>query len=90
MILAHFMQLFINDWDSGKDNVCDKCWLSIMPLVLLGMSYASYAIAQWGSLPYLVEKKTLGTAFGICNVFENIGTVLTPPILGMIEEATPD
>lgn len=74
------MQLFMPD--------CQECGLSIVPLILLGISYSVYAVAQWGSLPYIVEARTLGTAFGIVNVFENIGTVLAPPILGLIQENT--
>ena len=62
--------------------------MSIFPLVFLGISYATYAVAQWGALPYIVEKKCLGTAFGIVNVFENLGTVIAPPILGWIEANT--
>lgn len=80
MILAHFMQLFIPD--------CQECVISIFPLVFLGISYGTYAVAQWGALPYIVEHRTLGTAFGIVNVFENLGTVFAPPILGWIETNT--
>ena len=80
MIVAHFMQLFLSD--------CDKCGSSVVPLVLLGVSYAIYAAAIWGGLPYLVEQKTLGSAFGIVNVAENLGTIIAPPIMGRIEKTT--
>lgn len=71
MIFAHAMQLFIPSCD-------DRCWYSVMPSNLLGFAYASYAVVIWGSLPYLVEARTLGTAFGICTVFNNLGTVISP------------
>ena len=61
MIIAHLMQLSIPD--------CDRCWVSLGPLVLLGFSYTTYAVVLWGSLPYMVEGHTLGTAFGICTTF---------------------
>lgn len=80
MILAHVIIIVTPD--------CNRCWLALPPLVLLGMSYACYAVAQWGSLPYLVEARTLGTAFGICNVFENLATTVAGPILGIIESRT--
>jgi len=62
MIIAHAMQLVIPTCD-------DRCWYSVVPSVLLGLSYSIYAVVLWGSLPYLVEARTLGTAFGICTVF---------------------
>ena len=76
MIIAHFMQCFMAD--------CEKCGISIVPLVFLGLSYAIYAAAIWGGLPLLVEPRTLGSAFGIVNVAENLGTIIAPPIMGAI------
>lgn len=64
--------------------------ISVLPLVLLGLSYAAYAVVLWGSLPYMVEARMLGAAFGICTVFQNLGTAISPPILGFIEDATKD
>ena len=80
MILGHVIIIVSPD--------CSMCWNSIPPLVCLGISYACYAVAQWGSLPYLVDHKVLGTAFGICNAFENLATTVAGPILGIIEEKT--
>jgi len=82
MIVAHAMQLVTPD--------CDHCWYSVAPYFLLGISYATYAVVLWGSIPYMVEARTLGTAFGICTVFQNLGTVIAPPIMGMIQDATPE
>ena len=36
----------------------------------------------------MVEARTLGTAFGICTMFQNLGTVIAPPIIGMIQNDT--
>ena len=55
--------------------------MSLVPLVLLGLSYTIYAVVLWGSLPYMVEARVLGTAFGICTTFQNLGTVIAPPVL---------
>lgn len=61
MICAHILLMTVDD--------CDKCAMSVVPYFMLGFSYATYAVVLWGSLPYMVEAKTLGTAFGICTVF---------------------
>ena len=61
---------------------------SLGPLVILGLSYTTYAVVLWGALPYMVEARTLGTAFGICTMFQNLGTVIAPPIIGLIQVKT--
>jgi MFS family permease len=60
-VVSHIIELSLPD--------CDQCWESILPLVLLGISYTTYAVVLWGSLPYMVEARLLGTAFGICTTF---------------------
>ena len=57
---------------------------------MLGIAYSTYAVVLWGSIPYMVEARTLGTAFGICTVFQNFATVIAPPILGIIQTNTSD
>lgn len=61
MIAAHVIQICLPD--------CQRCWISLLPLVILGLSYTTYAVVLWGALPYMVEARTLGTAFGICTMF---------------------
>lgn len=61
MVAAHTFEVMIDD--------CDQCFMSLVPLILLGLSYTTYAVVLWGSLPYMVEARTLGTAFGICTSF---------------------
>ena len=61
MVIAHIYQICLPD--------CDKCWISLGPLILLGISYTAYAVVLWGALPYMVEARVLGTAFGICTTF---------------------
>tara|TARA_B110000305_G_C18865156_1_gene370610 strand:- start:6 stop:269 length:264 start_codon:yes stop_codon:yes gene_type:complete len=85
MVIAHIIEILIPS--AGEDdceNCCNQCWASLIPLVLLGLSYTTYAVVLWGALPYMVEARTLGTAFGICTTFQNLGTVIAPPILGLI------
>ena len=82
MVASHTLEVMIDD--------CDQCFMSLVPLILLGLSYTTYAVVLWGSLPYMVEARTLGTAFGICTSFQNFGTVIAPPIIGYINTATAD
>ena len=49
---------------------------------MLGFGFALYCASLFGSIPYLVEAKVLGTAFGIRTVSENIGLFLTPILIG--------
>jgi hypothetical protein len=44
-------------------------WCCIVRIYLLGINYATYCVVLWGSLPYMVDAKILGTAFGICTAF---------------------
>ena len=44
-------------------------WISIIRIYLLGINYATYCVVLWGSLPYMVDAKILGTAFGICTAY---------------------
>ena len=81
MISGHVYNLVMPD--------CDRCWASIGPLILLGLSYTTYAVVLWGALPYMVEARALGTAFGIATTFQNLGTVIAPPIIGYIHQKTP-
>ena len=55
---------------------------------MLGFSYSTYTVVLWGALPYMVEAKVLGTAFGICTVFSNLGMAVAPPIVGKIYDGT--
>lgn len=43
--------------------------LAVVRIYLLGFNYATYCVVLWGSLPYMVDAKILGTAFGICTAF---------------------
>ena len=47
--------------------VCETaCYGVVSPLILLGIGYSIYAAALWAAVPYVVEPKTVGSAFGIC------------------------
>lgn len=77
MLTSFIMLLIVPDCDN-------ECWYSSVPYVLLGISYSSYAVVSWGAIPYMVEARTLGTAFGIATCFSNLGTTISPTIIGLI------
>lgn len=60
----------------------------MVPEVLLGIGYSIYASALWGSVPYTVMPRTVGTAFGTCTAVQNIGLVIAPYVVGKLETNT--
>ena len=67
---------------------CHMCYNEVYPLVLTGIGYSIYAAAIWGSIPYVVNANTMGTAFGLATAIQNIGLVVAPTIVGMIKDGT--
>ena len=67
---------------------CDKCHNEVYPLVMTGVGYSIYASAIWGSVPYVVESHTVGTAFGLTTAIQNVGLVVAPTIVGVIKDRT--
>ncbi|CAH0519963.1 unnamed protein product [Peronospora belbahrii] len=49
-----------------------------VPLVLQGVAYSVFAAALWPSIPYVVEAKHVGTAYGAVTAIQNIGLALFP------------
>lgn len=65
LLAAHLMTMFL----PTAVQPCSEATVSyaeIGPLILLGVGFSIYAAALWPCIPYVVEAKTLGTAFGIC------------------------
>jgi Na+/melibiose symporter-like transporter len=56
LLIAHLSNMFFDD--------CDQCYTELCPLILVGIGYSIYGAALWGSIPYVVEARTVGTAFG--------------------------
>mmetsp|Transcript_11977 Transcript_11977/g.8366 ORF Transcript_11977/g.8366 Transcript_11977/m.8366 type:complete len:152 (-) Transcript_11977:221-676(-) len=72
-VLACSITIFLPVDDQDTPN-----YTCLIPLILLGVGYSVYASALWGSIPYIVERRALGTAFGICTALQNFGLVLAP------------
>ena len=84
MVFAHVLNIILPMCDTESDDKCGKKFMPILPLILLGFSYSTYSVVLWGSLPYMVEARTLGTAFGICTACQNFGTFFAAPIIGIL------
>jgi nitrate/nitrite transporter NarK len=67
---------------------CYQCYNELYPLCLTGVGYSIYAAAIWGSIPYIVDSKSVGTAFGLATAIQNIGLTISPTIVGMIKDGT--
>lgn len=67
---------------------CYQCYNELYPLVLTGVGYSIYAAAIWGSIPYIVDTNSVGTAFGLATAIQNIGLTISPTIVGMIKDGT--
>ena len=80
MVIVHLAYMAMPD--------CDGCVYPPFPLVLLGIGYSIYASVMWASIPYIVEPRTVGTAFGVVTSIQNAGLAAIPPAIGGIVSAT--
>ena len=53
---------------------------------MVGIGYSIYGAALWGSIPYVVEAKTVGTAFGFVTAIQNGGMAFAPTIGSLIHD----
>ena len=64
MILSSLM-LIVTFTNSLLMPKCNRCYYEMGPLILLGAGNAIYTAVVWGAIPYTVEPRNLGTAYGI-------------------------
>jgi len=76
--LACIITLSLPSYDEGSSGK----WIVLLPEALLGIGYSIYASALWGSVPYVVAPRSVGTAFGLCTALQNIGLVIGPYAVG--------
>ncbi len=60
------------------------------PMFLLGASFVLVPAAIWPSIPLIVEKNRVGTAFGLMTMIQNIGLGLFPFLNGWLRDRTHD
>ncbi len=59
-----------------------------IPMVVLGIAFVLVPAAMWPSIPLIVEKNRVGTAFGLTTMIQNIGLALFPWLNGTLRDAT--
>lgn len=60
------------------------------PMIILGAAFVLVPAAMWPSIPLIVEKHRVGTAFGLTTMIQNIGLALFPWLNGLLRDATHD
>jgi MFS family permease len=61
-----------------------------IPMVLLGASFVLVPAAMWPSVPLIVEKQRVGTAFGLMTMVQNVGLMTFPWLNGKLRVLTHD
>lgn len=65
-----------------------QTFICLIPQALLGFGYSVYAAALWGSIPYVVAPRTIGTAFGLTTAVQNTGLTVAYWAQGYVTENT--
>jgi MFS family permease len=60
----------------------------VAPMILLGVAFVLIPAAMWPSIPLLVRKETVGTAYGLMTMIQNIGLALFPALNGALRDST--
>lgn len=55
-----------------------------VPMVIMGCSYSALAASLWPMVALIVQKKELGTAYGLMQSVQNLGLAVIPLITGQI------
>jgi len=59
-----------------------------IPMIILGASFVIVPAALWPSVALIVEKKRVGTAYGLLTMIQNIGLMVFPWLNGRLRVAT--
>jgi MFS family permease len=60
----------------------------VVPMATLGVAFVLIPAAMWPSIPLLVRKQAVGTAFGLMTMIQNIGLALFPALNGRLRDIT--
>jgi MFS family permease len=58
------------------------------PMIMLGASFVLVPAAMWPSIPLIVEKNRVGTAFGLTTMIQNFGLAAFPYLNGYLRDVT--
>jgi MFS family permease len=60
----------------------------VYPMIALGAAFVLVPAAMWPSVPLIVRKERVGTAFGLMTAIQNIGMALFPVLNGLLRDLT--
>lgn len=60
----------------------------VLPMIALGAAFVLVPAALWPSIPLIVRKERVGTAFGLLTAIQNIGLALFPLLNGLLRDLT--
>ncbi|MBM3293731.1 MAG: major facilitator superfamily domain-containing protein 1 [Candidatus Aminicenantes bacterium] len=60
----------------------------VYPMIALGAAFVLVPAALWPSVPLLVRKERVGTAFGLMTAIQNVGMALFPLLNGLLRDLT--
>ena len=60
----------------------------VYPMIALGAAFVLVPAALWPSIPLIVRKERVGTAFGLMTAIQNIGMALFPLLNGLLRDLT--
>ncbi|MCX6558967.1 MAG: MFS transporter [Candidatus Aminicenantes bacterium] len=60
----------------------------VYPMIALGFAFVLVPAALWPSIPLIVKKERVGTAFGLMTAIQNVGMALFPLLSGMLRDKT--
>ena len=60
----------------------------VYPMITLGIAFVLVPAAMWPSIPLVVDKNRIGTAFGLMTFIQNIGLALFPFLNGKFRDLT--
>jgi len=60
----------------------------VFPMIALGAAFVMVPAAMWPSIPLIVRKERIGTAFGLMTAIQNIGLALFPLLNGLLRDYT--
>ena len=62
-------------------------WLAFTAIIVLGISFSLVPAALWPSVPKVMDKRYLGSAYSLIFWVQNIGLALFPILIGVVLEA---
>lgn len=60
----------------------------VLPMVVLGAAFVLVPAAMWPSVPLIVRKERVGTAFGLMTAIQNVGLGLFPFLNAILRDIT--